>query len=174
MRIEWMAAATIAALVVGGCGAYMPPPVQVVGEPANLQQLAGSWHGTFRNTQLRRKGQIDFQMNATSDSAFGEVRLYTDNPNQPVWSVRPQPGTAANSAAPPPWLRIRFVRVENGYVSGEMEPMFEPSCQCYVTSKFLGRVRGDLIEGSFTSRSPDGRFESSGNWRAERTAAASK
>jgi hypothetical protein len=158
----------LALLALSGCGAYSAPPVEVRGEPANLQTLAGSWHGTFRNPQMHQKGQIDFRMSADADSAFGEVTMYTQRPSVPIWT---KPGTlpSGTTEAAPSWLRIRFVRVESGYVSGEMDPMYEPTCQCFVVAKFIGRIRGSVIEGSFTSRSGDQRFESNGSWRVERT-----
>jgi hypothetical protein len=159
----------LVAAALTGCGAYTAPPVQVVGAQSDLQSLAGEWHGTFRNTELRREGKIDFKMSAAADSAFGEVTMYTDRPNQPIWT-RSGVNTSSSTESPPRWLRIRFVRIENEYLSGEMEPMFEPACDCYVFPKFLGRMRGSVIEGSFTSRSSDGRFETSGSWRVERVA----
>lgn len=166
MRLKRLGAMLVM-VALSGCGAYTAPSVHVQGEPADLQSLAGSWHGTYRNTQLRRSGQIDFHMSATSDSAFGEVTMYTQRPSQPIW-VKPGTAPSGSTAPPPGWLRIRFVQVERGYVSGEMEPMLEPKCQCYVVSKFLGHMHGSVIEGSFTSRSDDGQFESSGSWRVER------
>jgi hypothetical protein len=166
-------ALALSMIVLAGCGGSTLPPVEVVGNQADLQSLAGSWHGTFHNAQLRRTGQIDFQMSATSDSAFGEVNMYMETPSQPIWT-NPTSRPANSASTPTPWQRIRFVRVENGYVSGEMQPMYEPRCECYTVAQFIGRLRGDAIEGSYTSRSQTGRFETSGSWKVERVAAAAQ
>jgi hypothetical protein len=165
--------ALVVCLILSGCGASTAPPVHMVGESADLHALAGEWHGTFRNTQMKRGGQVDFKMSATSDSAFGEVVMYTERPSEPIWARSGganNVGGVNNTASM--WQRIRFVRVESGYVSGEMEPMFEPACQCQTVARFLGRLKGSVIEGTFTTRSLDGRFESNGSWRVERTKSA--
>ena len=142
----------------------------MVGQTSEIKALSGSWHGTFRNTQLHRNGEIAFRLSATADSAYGEVIMYTQSPAVPIWA-RPQaaPGDLEQSA--PTWQQIRFVRVEGGYVSGEMQPIYEPRCKCFVVPKFIGRVSGSAIEGSFTSRSDDGRFETSGSWSVKRVTA---
>ena len=168
MRTTTLSMWAVLAVLIAGCGSYSAPPVQLAGDPASMGALRGTWHGTFRNTQLRRRGQVDFRMKADADSAFGEVVMYTDSPSQPIWN-RPTTGPSGTHEVST-WLRIRFVRVEGGLVSGEMEPFFEPRCQCYTTARFVGRLHGTKIDGSYTTRSADGRFESSGSWEAERTA----
>ena len=167
MRIDPRTVSVAVVIALSGCGEYGPPPVHVVGDETAMQSLAGTWHGTFRNPQLLRKGKIDFRMSAAADSAFGEVSMYMDTPSQPIW-LKPQPPGGPAASPTPSWLRIRFVRIEQGYVSGEMEPMFEPRCNCFTVSRFIGRLRGSIIDGSYTSRSDDGRWESSGSWHVER------
>ncbi len=165
---SWFAAVALAVMAMG-CAASAPPPIDVVGAPGDLRQLAGSWRGTFQNPQLRREGQIEFNMSATSDSATGDVTMYLESPSHPVWS-RPSGGMGDAGGTPSGWRRIRFVRVEGGSVSGQMEEVYEPSCSCYVTATVLGRLRGSVIEGSYTSRSQDRSWQSSGSWRVERVA----
>lgn len=170
MRIR-IAAVGAALFLLAGCTSSAPP-VALVGSSSDLQQLAGNWHGTFRNTELKRGGQIDFRMSAATDSAYGEVTMYTERPDQPIWNRPPGVDGVTNSgpsAQAPVWMRIRFVRVEGGYVSGQMEPVFEPRCNCWTMAKFIGRLKDGHMEGSYTSRSRDGLFESSGSWQADRT-----
>lgn len=163
----------VLALALCGCMPYAPPRVEVVGNPSDLQLMAGTWRGTFRNEQMKRSGKIEFHMSATADSAFGEVTMYMEDPNQPIWTKPMTPPTAPSGPVSR-WHRIRFVRVEQGYVSGEMEPMYEPRCACYVIPRFIGRLRGAVTEGSFTSRAQVGTFESSGSWHVKRVAEPSR
>ena len=166
MRILWLGPAFLV-LALTGCGSYVRPQVDMVGQTSEIMALSGSWHGTFRNTQLHREGEIDFRLSATADSAYGEVVMYTESPAVPIWT-QPPADSGASGQLPPTWQQIRFVRVDGGYVSGEMQPMYEPRCKCFVVSRFIGRVSGSTIEGSFTARSDDGLFETSGSWRVRR------
>lgn len=152
-----------------GCGASSAPAIRVLGDPEEVRSLAGSWSGTFRNTEMRREGKIDFRMSANADSAFGEVTMYLDRPDVPIWS-HPEGIGGGRSAPPTPWRRIRFVRAEGGHVSGEMEAIYDTQYRRWMVARFVGRRRGDVIEGSYTSRSDDGVYETSGSWRVERVA----
>jgi hypothetical protein len=93
--------------------------------------------------------------------------MYMEDPARPIWG-NPAQRPADQALPTATWQRIRFVRVEGGYVSGEMEPMYEPQCRCFVVAKFIGRFRGVEIDGSYTSRSQTGRFETSGSWHVAR------
>jgi hypothetical protein len=53
-------------------------------------------------------------------------------------------------------LRIRFVRVDGGKVSGTLQPYRDPDCGCSVYTTFEGTVEGDVIEGTFVARHADG------------------
>ncbi|MFN2566944.1 MAG: hypothetical protein ABR499_18250 [Gemmatimonadaceae bacterium] len=64
-------------------------------------------------------------------------------------------------------LRVAFVRVAAGQVSGMLEPYVAPDCQCQVTTSFTGTVQGDVIEGTFVTRGAAG-LEQSGRWRVSR------
>jgi hypothetical protein len=67
-------------------------------------------------------------------------------------------------------LAIRFVRVEGGKVSGTLDAYWDPDCNCEVTTTFVGAVRGDPIEGTFSSERKAGRVF--GTWKATRKAAS--
>jgi hypothetical protein len=64
-------------------------------------------------------------------------------------------------------LRISFVRVAEGQVTGVLEPYVAPDCQCRVTTSFTGTVKGDTIEGTFATRGPEG-LEQTGRWKVSR------
>jgi hypothetical protein len=64
-------------------------------------------------------------------------------------------------------LQITFVRVGTGTVEGMLEPYVAPDCKCVVTTVFRGTIKGNAIDGEFTTRGPQG-LEQRGTWRVER------
>ncbi len=71
-------------------------------------------------------------------------------------------------ATMPQVLQISFVNAEGGVVKGTMDPYHDPSCNCEVSTTFVGRVSGDTIEGTFTT-APAGRQPlSTGRWKMTR------
>lgn len=64
-------------------------------------------------------------------------------------------------------LRIAFVRVAGGNVTGTLDPYTDPECQCTVQTTFTGTLRGNTIEGTFVTRGPLPR-EQTGRWRVTR------
>ena len=67
-------------------------------------------------------------------------------------------------------LRIAFVRVAGGAVSGTLDPYTDPDCKCTVQTTFTGTLRGTTIEGTFVTRGSQLPNEQSGRWRVTRTA----
>jgi hypothetical protein len=66
-------------------------------------------------------------------------------------------------------LKIQFVETSKGALTGSLEPYVDPSCMCEVRTSFNGQVRGDRIEGSFTSRPVTaGGAETTGQWSVTR------
>ena len=92
--------------VVGlaGCSA-MPPPVPVIGSPAEIARLEGAWDGEYSSDETLRSGSIAFTLAAGADTAFGDVlmlpRQFTEGrtPGDVQVSERPRPRN----------LPIRFV-----------------------------------------------------------------
>ena len=67
-------------------------------------------------------------------------------------------------------LTIRFVRADAGRISGTMEPYWDPDRSCPATAVFLGQVKGQAIDGTFTSTCQDGVRQLHGRWRVARQA----
>lgn len=143
-----------------------PGPVPVVADQAELIQIAGEWHGTYDSPVVDRHGTIVFKLEAGRDTARGDVTMVPRGWTRPLGPAE-HPAAAARGAPVPEVLQIRFVRVEYGVVSGTLEPYKDPDCGCAVYTTFTGRLMGEVIEGTFTSRPGHGPAYQ-GTWRVQR------
>ena len=145
-------------------------PVPVVGTATDLTQLAGRWVGDFSSVETGRSGSIVFRLSATGDSAYGDVSM---NPTDMANRGQARDPSAAPVApnAPPPspqWIEIRFVRITEGRVSGTLKPYTDPTCNCPLFTTFEGRLAGDTLSGTYTSRHQAGGPAQQGRWSAVR------
>ena len=143
-------------LALAGLGAcqYHPTPVPVTGEPEGIAALRGSWTGEYWSGASERRGVLNFAIATRSDSAFGDVTMFTPLGQQ----VRPADSGDQHRvhSASTQALRIDFVRVGGGMVSGTLEPYIAPDCNCQVSTTFTGNVVGDTIRGTFITNGPQG------------------
>ncbi|HET9012088.1 MAG TPA: hypothetical protein VFN38_09765 [Gemmatimonadaceae bacterium] len=140
-------------------------PVQLQGEPTAIAWLAGDWGGEYWGGQSGRSGTINFFLAPGTDSAYGDVTMLTPvgRPLVPVDAMDEHRlhVRAAQS------LRIDFVSVAGGEVTGMLEPYLSPDCDCAVSTTFRGRVSGNVISGTFVTSSKTG-LRSEGLWRVTR------
>ena len=155
---------SIVALVVG-C-ASRPDPVPISGNPAAIANLAGTWLGEYNGTESQRSGSITFTVSASGDSVFGDVVMMAGSNRTalvPAHSEAEHLRHVRSSQA----LRIDFVSVSGGGLTGTLEPYIAPDCNCQVSTTFTGRQAGNVIEGTFVTRGSS--VEQRGSWRATRT-----
>jgi hypothetical protein len=154
----------LAALLFAACH-YQPTPVPVHGEHAVIEALAGEWIGTYAGDQSGRTGSISFRISEHGDSAFGDVLMV------PAHGVGPRPvdvpAEHLRHAHSPQNLAIQFVALTDRRVRGTLEPYVAPDCECRVHTTFTGTVSGNVVEGTFATRSADG-LEQTGRWRVTR------
>jgi hypothetical protein len=143
-----------------------PDPVPVVAEAGELAHLAGEWRGYYDSPAVDRRGSITFTLEAGADTAYGDVTMVPSGWTQPLGPID-DPATAARDAPRPETLRISFIRVEGGVVTGTMDPYKDPDCGCAVYTTFTGTLKGDVIEGRFISRPGHGP-QYSGSWYVTR------
>lgn len=137
--------------LAAACGASQSS-VEVRGGTEEIAMLAGQWHGSYEGLQSGRRGTITFDLEVGRHTAEGEVLMNA---------------LGAESAATP--LKIKFVSVSRGAISGRIEPYMDPQCNCEVRTTFEGKVRGDAITGTFVSVPDHPDFgEQSGWWSVER------
>jgi hypothetical protein len=154
----------VAALAVAACRSQ-PSLVPLQGSPPEIAALAGEWSGEYTGAQSGRSGSIVLRISAGGDTASGDVVMVTNTGQRaiPADDAR-EHLTHAGSADV---LRVAFVRVGAGRVSGRLEPYVAPDCQCQVTTSFSGTVQHNVVEGTFVTRGPSG-VEQSGRWRVTR------
>ncbi len=143
-------------------------PVPVVGSPVDLTHLAGRWVGDFSSVETGRSGSIVFRLSASGDSAFGDVLM---NPTAIANRSQVRDPSAAPTMPPAPtpqWIEINFVRVAGGRISGTLKPYTDPTCNCPLFTMFEGRLAGDTLSGTYTSRHQAGGPSQQGRWTAVR------
>jgi hypothetical protein len=147
------------------------PPVLLDGPRADLAALAGEWRGSYQadTGTAARSGSILFRIAAEGGSAAGDVlMLPPDLATGMPAGARGAADPWTSPPAPAVVLTIRFVQAAGGTVYGVLDPYRDPVCGCELRTEFAGTLRGDVIEGSYTSvHVEDGRV-SGGHWRVER------
>lgn len=145
--------AVLSLVLLAGCRSATPS-VRLQGEPVAIAWLAGEWVGEYRGAAAGRSGSISFYLPSGTDSLYGDVTMLT-SAGQPMMSadVLERHRLHVRSAQS---LRIDFVSVGGGTVTGTLEPYVSPDCGCVVTTTFTGRITGDTIDGVFVTRAPSG------------------
>jgi hypothetical protein len=155
----------LAVVVAVGCRTAPQMPVQLQGDPTSIAWLAGSWTGDYWGGAGGRGGSLSFTLRSGTDSLYGDVTML-DPHGQPLRAADPMDVHALHVRSPQQ-LRIDLVRVDAGTIRGVLEPYVAPDCECIVITTFLGRVTGDRITGSFSSRA-GGRLRAEGAWEMKR------
>jgi hypothetical protein len=141
-------------------------PIPLVGQSADVSALAGEWTGDYSSAESGRSGSITFTLRAAGDSAFGDVIMIPSAWGRPLMPYRQQ--TAAGGQTPETTvLTIRFVRVQQGHVSGTLDPYAEPQTGARLLTTFTGELNGNTISGTYTTRLPSGDTQT-GRWSVQR------
>jgi hypothetical protein len=156
---------TLLVLALGACGASRSP-VPLVGTSADVSALTGEWAGDYSSAESGRSGSISFTLRAAGDSAFGDVIMIPAAWGRPLMPYRQQ--TAGGGQAPETTvLTIRFVRVQQGHVSGTLDPYADPQTGARLLTTFSGELNGPSIAGTYTTRLPSGETQI-GRWSVQR------
>lgn len=153
--------------VLSACAASRQP-VPVVGTAPDIHALAGEWVGEYSSAMSGRSGSIVFTLRAADDSAFGDVVMVPARWGRPVAPWR-QPGgpPAAQGTPETAVLTIRFVRIQQGVVSGTLDPYADPGTGARLVTTFVGELAGNTITGTYTTRLPSGETQT-GSWTVQR------
>jgi len=152
-------------LALGACAASRAP-VPLVGASGDVSALTGEWTGDYSSAESGRSGSITFTLRAAGDSAFGDVIMIPAAWGRPLMPYRQQ--NAAGSQSPETTvLTIRFVRVQQGHVSGTLDPYADPQTGARLLTTFSGEVNGNSIAGTYTTRLPSGDTQT-GRWSVQR------
>jgi hypothetical protein len=165
MKITGASAVVVAALAAA-C-AFNPPPVPVEGGPADIEALVGDWRGEYYGETTGRSGSIEFELMAGEDHAHGSV-LMTPRGGRGPYAVWRDPFDDPDRPGASEVLTIKFVSAERGEVTGVLDPYLDPDCQCQALTRFRGRQRGDVIEGTYTTRTARSAEPDRGVWKVRR------
>ena len=156
----------LALVAVAACQ-YRSTPIQLQGEPAAIAALTGDWNGEYWNilSPTARRGALHVFVGAGADSTFGDVTMFTPMGQLLRPADEGEQHRAHTRLAQS--LRIDFVRVAGGAVTGTLEPYIAPDCNCVVSTTFTGKLAGDSIVGTFATRGKDGSSRD-GQWRMVR------
>jgi hypothetical protein len=143
----------LAAALASSCSSSNPaPPVPVAG--SDLAALAGRWVGEYSSEATGRTGSIVFELESGDKVARGDVLMVPKDAKDP--GVMPQV------------LTINFVDAAGGVLRGTMDPYRDPACDCQVQTTFVGRLSGDMIEGTFTTTPSGNAPITTGRWKMAR------
>ena len=151
--------------------ASKPTPVTVTGDVGDKASLAGKWTGEYNSPVTGRSGSIVFNLSPAGDAASGDVVMIPRGYGKAL--VPYGVGTAAGGApvqgsAAAQVLTIRLVRVTGDTVSGVLDAYRDPECDCPVETTFTGRLNGDTIDGTFSTRGSQSTAPQTGTWRVKR------
>ena len=152
-------------LALSACAASRSP-VPLVGASSDVSALTGEWAGDYSSAESGRSGSISFTLRAAGDSAFGDVIMIPQALGRPLMPYRQQP-VGGNQAPETTVLTIRFVRVQQGHVSGTLDPYADPETGARLLTTFTGELNGNTIAGTYTTRLPSGGTQS-GRWSVQR------
>lgn len=159
---RWMLLAVAATLAC----ASTPETVPLVGSATDVSSLVGEWSGEYDGGSSGRSGNIVFVLRSAADTARGDVMMIPRASGEQMSAEERRAPLALRSGQV---LRIAFVRVAGGAVSGTLDPYTDPDCKCTVQTTFTGTVRGNTIEGTFVTRGSQLPNEQTGRWRVTRT-----
>jgi hypothetical protein len=168
MRARVAATVVLAALLAACAAAPPPPPVSIEGNQKDLNALAGKWSGDYFSGDTGRSGSIRLTLNAEEGAVYGDVLMFPKGRSSSLEAANRRASPAPDAPRGGQPLAIRFVVIEDGVVSGTLEPYKDPDCDCFLSTTFTGRVHGDVIEGSFVSHGGPGRVTQDGRWKVTR------
>ena len=168
MRSRTRTLHTALAALLTACAAAHQPPVPLAGTARDVAALAGQWVGSYASAATGRSGSISFTLSAGSDSAFGDVIMIPRGWGRPLqaWNGQAPAGTDARPRSAV--LTIRFVRVTGGRVTGTLAPYADPETGARLFTTFEGRLDGDTIEGTYSTRGAGSGDAQTGQWNVTR------
>lgn len=165
-RRAWRFLAGALPLLLLACHSPMPQ-VTVQGDPGWVAELVGRWEGSYESEQTGREGTLQFELTAVGDTARGEILMLPALGEEPYQGSNRGEPRERRPVRTPTLIPIRFVKVEEAQVLGQLDGYYDPSCRCQVTTSFIGSVDGDEIRGIFAIRGQH-TWLAYGEWRAHR------
>jgi hypothetical protein len=149
--------------------ASQPTPVTVAGDAGDVASLAGKWTGEYNSPVTGRSGSIVFNLSSSGTAASGDVVMVPRGYGKALVRYSPGSATAVQSSDKSQVLTINLVRVSGDTVSGVLDAYRDPECDCPVETTFVGRLNGNTINGTFTTKGSQSVAPQTGTWRVKRS-----
>lgn len=165
MRKAVFPALALVAWALSGCTTASPAPaVPVKGSGSARARLVGRWEGEYRSADTGRTGTIVFEFSGSVGR--GDVLMMPAGSKEPIRPAHPEKTEGAeDTLLKLQVLHIRLIETSEEALSGLLDTYVDPDCLCEIQTSFNGVIRGDRIEGSFTSRPVvSGGPEATGRW----------
>jgi hypothetical protein len=159
---------TVALAVALLACASKPTPVTVAGDAGDVASLVGKWIGEYNSPVTGRSGSIVFNLSNAGTAASGDVVMVPKGYGKALQRYNTGTTTPVQSADNSQVLTIKLVRVSGDEVSGVLDAYRDPQCDCPVETTFVGRLHGDTIDGTFTTRGSQSVAPQTGTWRVKR------
>lgn len=125
-------------------------PVEAAAK-GDLSVLVGNWTGEYGGKETGRTGSIVFELKSGGSTANGDVLMWPKGSHEAAEPSGSAELTSDQVRTMPKVLNVSFVRAQAGQITGTIVPYVDPDCECSVRTVFVGTVRGDVIEGTFTT-----------------------
>ena len=162
-------------IAVAACRITPPPPaVPVQGANSEVSAFSGEWVGRYSSNVTSRHGIIRFNLPEHADTGYGEVEI-TFSPSlylsrEAQAADYPKAYSEELPTQPCTHVGITVVRIEGDQVRGRMAPYWDPDCDCRAYTVFEGKLKGNSITGTFSTRRESSQTPSvTGGWRVERS-----
>jgi hypothetical protein len=159
----------IAAVLSSTACGWRRTPVPVISDTGSVGLLVGSWTGEYTSGETGRSGSISFELASEKDTAYCDVTMIPAVQNLRI-STEPAAQSPALRQAPLPQpLKVRFIRLGEGRISGTLEPYVDPDCSCTVSTTFEGSFSsGNRIEGTYVTTGRVSSRSTNGKWKVTR------
>lgn len=159
---------TVVALSTACASTAPPSPAPLSGDIADIRALAGEWIGEYHAyNPSGRSGTLLLRLEAGEDTARGDVLMHLAG--RETAEMIPLTTDPWADVAEDRLLKVTFVPAAGGAVHGEVDPYSDPVCGCEMRTTFTGRVKGNLIEGTYVSVHVNGADRTTGAWRVVRS-----
>ena len=144
-------------------------PVPIISDTGSTGLLVGSWSGEYSSKETGRRGSISFELASEKDTAYCDVFMIPAVQAHKI-AVQPTNQTPViQQPTPAEPLKIRFVRLGDGRITGTLEPYTDPDCACSVSTTFAGRFTdANRIEGTYVTTGRALSQSTGGRWKVTR------
>lgn len=161
-----VAGALIAPILILGCS-HNPGPAPATTSPADLLALQGEWVGSYQaDVAHGRSGAMLFRLDAQAGVAQGCAIMRVAG--RETAETIPWEGDLWSRVPPERLILVTFVAAEEGTVRGTFATYTDPVCGCEMRTELLGRLQGNLIEGTYVMEHLAGGERAQGTWRVVR------